>query len=238
MPNLLPLAPLFAAETDAVIAIIVALITIVGWIANLISNKNQKGPPVANRPRPPVRPRDDRLQQEINIFIEEAGAQRPRPAPSRPVIGASRPVAGGQRTPVSGKTRPPAPPAKKSARRPRPGDEIATRHAPVSETLGTGVKQHLSQHMTERVTQEVQQRLASRVDEKVEQDLGPAATAGLSARSTLPPSSAPPADRAARFAGLLRNPATVQQAIVASLILATPVARRRPGGGPSGESGR
>jgi hypothetical protein len=229
MPNLLPLAPLFAAETDAVIAIIVALITIVGWIANLISNKNQKGPPVANRPRPPARPRDDRLQQEINIFIEEAGAQRPRPAPSRPVIGASRPVAGGQRTPGTGKTRPPAAaPAKKSARRPRPGDEIATRHAPVSETLGTGVKQHLSQHMTERVTQEVQQRLASRVDEKVEQDLGPAATAGLSARST-PASPAPPADRAARFAGLLRNPATVQQAIVASLILAPPVARRRSG---------
>jgi hypothetical protein len=218
MPNLPPLPPVFAADTDAVIAAIVALITIVGWIANLVSNKNQKGPPVANRPRPPVRPRDDRLQQEINIFIEEAGAQRPRPAPPKQAGPALRP--GGQRAPAPGKGRTAViPAARKPAHRPRPGDEIATRQAPVSEALGTGVKQHLSQHMTEHVGKEAQQRLASRVEEKVEQDLGPAAR----------PSSAPPADRAARFAALLRNPATVQQAIVASLILSPPVTRRRSG---------
>jgi hypothetical protein len=219
-----PLAPIFAADADAIIAVIVALITIVGWIANLVSNKNQKGPPVANRPRPPVRPRDDRLQQEINIFIEEAGPQRARPAPQRPVIPASRPVAGGQRAPAQGKARPPAP--AKPARRPRPGDEIATRHAPVSESLGAGVKQHLSQQMTERVAQEAQQRLQSRVEQKVELDLGPAVTAGPSGRAT-PAPPAQPVERSARFASLLRNPASLQQAIVVNLILSPPASMRR-----------
>ena len=72
MADHLPFAPVLA-DHDAVIAVIVALITVVGWIANLISNKNQKTPPAANRPRPPARPRDERLQKEINIFMEETG---------------------------------------------------------------------------------------------------------------------------------------------------------------------
>ena len=224
MPALLPLAPLFAADADAIIAAIVALITIVGWIANLVSNKNQKGPPVANRPRPPVRPRDDRLQQEINIFIEESGPKRQRPAERRPVVPASRPVAGGQRTSSQGKSRPPAAaPSKKPTRRPRPGDEIATRQAPVSEALGAGVKQHLGQQMNERVAQETQQRLTSRVEQKVEQDLGPPVPAGMSPRMPSAP-PAPTADRALRFAEMLRNPANVQQAIVMNLILSPPAA--------------
>src|SRR5438309_11605891 len=88
--------PVFAADADTVIATIVALITIVGWIINLVSNKNQKGPPVANRPRPAARPRDERLQDEINIFIQDAGGQRSRPAASRPTASAgsaARPAA-------------------------------------------------------------------------------------------------------------------------------------------------
>src|SRR5262249_32694153 len=118
---------------------------------------------------------------------------------------------------AQGKGRPPAP--ARPARRPRPGDEIATRHAPVSESLGAGVKQHLSQQMTERVAQEAQQRLQSRVEQKVEQDLGPAAKPAAT--------PAPPADRSARFASLLRNPASLQQAIVVNLILSPPASMRR-----------
>ena len=63
------------ADAEGIGAVILAVITVIGWIASLVSNKNQKGPPVANRPRPPVRPRDDRLQQEINIFLEETGVK-------------------------------------------------------------------------------------------------------------------------------------------------------------------
>ncbi|MGE5191654.1 MAG: hypothetical protein ACM3U2_04075, partial [Deltaproteobacteria bacterium] len=111
------------------------------------------------------------------------------------------------------------PPVKKPARRPRPGEEIATRHAPMTETLGTSVKQHLSQHMTDRVSQEAQQRLAPRVGEKVAEDLGTPVTTGAGRPA------APPASRAERFAELLRSPSGVQQAVVMNLILSPPVSR-------------
>src|SRR5437879_11478336 len=117
--------PVFAApnpvlaDADTVIATVVAVITIVGWIINLVSNKNQKGPPVANRPRPPARPRDERLQEEISIFIEDAGGQRSRQG--------SRGVSTARQNPASRN-----PPAKrpagatptKPARRTRAGEEM------------------------------------------------------------------------------------------------------------------
>jgi hypothetical protein len=221
MPLNVPFVPILA-DAEAVIAAIVILVTIIGWVANLVSNKNQKGPPVANRPRPPARPRDDRLQEEISIFIEDAGGQRSRQgsrggATARPGPAARNP---------QGK-RPAAPPQpKKPPRRPRPGEEISTRHAPVTETLGTGVKQHVSQTMSERVSQEVQQRLAPRVEEKVAEDLGTPVTTGAT-RASLPADPAPPPIKPERFAELLRNRTGVQQAIVLNLILSPPAYRTR-----------
>ncbi len=222
MPVAIPLHPILA-DAEGIGAAIVILITIIGWIANLVSNKNQKGPPVANRPRPPARPRDDRLQQEINVFIEDVGGQRLRQTATRPAVPASRQAGGTPRNPPPAKSRPAPPPTRPPARRPRPGEGIATRHAPVTESLGTGVKQHLSQHMTERVTQEVQQRLAPRVEEKVAQDLGTSMTTVLSPSTT----TALPVARAERFAEMLRSRSGMQQAIVMNLILSPPVSRTR-----------
>jgi hypothetical protein len=217
----IPFVPILA-DTEAVIAAIVILVTIIGWVANLVSNKNQKGPPVANRPRPPARPRDDRLQEEISIFIEDAGRQRSRQG-SRGGVPARQTAA--SRNP-QGK-RPPAPPQpKKPARRPRPGEEIATRQAPITETLGTGVKQHVSQSMSERVSQEVQQRLASRVEGKVAEDLGLPVTTGTT-RAAPSAEPAPPPIKPERFAELLRSRTGVQQAIVLNLILSPPAYRTR-----------
>src|SRR6516162_1565170 len=126
----IPFVPMLADNEGIGVAITI-LIIVVGWIANLISNKNQKGPPVANRPRPPVRPRDDRLQQEISIFIEDAGGQRSRQG--------SRPGGPGARQPTTASRNPPpvkrpaTTTAKKPSRRARPGEEIAARQAPVTE---------------------------------------------------------------------------------------------------------
>jgi hypothetical protein len=75
--------------------------------------------------------------------------------------------------------------------------------------------------MNERVSQEVQQRLAPRVEEKIELDLGPPVTAGASSRAT-PATAAQPALQAARLAEMLRNRASVQQAIAVNLILSRP----------------
>jgi hypothetical protein len=107
----------------------------------------------------------------------------------------------------------------------RPGEEIASRQAPVAQNLGTGVKQSLSQYMTERVAQDVQQRLAPRVEDQVAVDLGSSAASG----SGRPPLTTPPqaveSPRAQRFAEMLRSPAGVQQAIVLNLILSPPPGR-------------
>jgi hypothetical protein len=218
MPLSIPFVPILA-DAEAVIAVIVILVTIIGWVANLVSNKNQKGPPVANRPRPPARPRDDRLQEEISIFIEDAGGARSRQGRGS---GPARQTQA-SRTPPG--KRPLQSPPKKPGRRPRPGEEIATRQAPISETLGTGVKQHVSQAMTERVSQEVQQRLASRVEEKVTEDLGTPVTTGAARASSAPGPAAPA--RPERFAELLRNRSGIQQAIVMNLILSPPAYRSR-----------
>jgi hypothetical protein len=242
MPLFPPLAPLLA-DGDAVIGGIIFLITIAGWIVNLISSKNQKGPPVANRPRPPQRPRDEKLQQEINIFVEDSGAQRKKGAASRPAAPAGRPPAG---QPPVGQSRtgplgtgqartgqPPsnrkiaASPTGRASRKMRPGESLASRPAPITDTLGTGVKQSLSQHMTDRVSQEVQQRLAPRVDAEVAADLGPTLTSGASMRAPPLPAAVSATLRADRFAELLRNPANVRQAIVLNLILSPPPARAR-----------
>lgn len=226
MPGFPPLVPVLAAD-DMIVGGIIFLLTVIGWVANLISSKNQKGPPIANRPRPPVRPRDDKLQQEINIFVEDAGAQRRKGAAGRQGVPAGR-AAGGQ---PAGRGQPAVAgqPGRKTAgakppRKLRPGETLASRPAPVTETLGAGVKQSLSQHMVDRVSQEVQQRLAPRVDERVAADLGPTMSSGASMRAPALPAPVSATVRADRFGELLRNPANVRQAIVLNLILSAPPA--------------
>lgn len=228
MPGVVPCVPVLA-DAEGITAAIVMLVTIIGWIANLVSNKNQKGPPVANRPRAPVRPRDERLQQEISIFMEQAGQKPSKPVPARPAVPPARPSGAGARQPPT-RTKPPAP-VKRPARQPRPGGEIASRQAPVTESLGTGVRRHLSQHLSERVAHDVQQRLVPRVEEKVATDPG-APTGGPAPRALLPQAAAPATvpGRAERLAEMLRSPANVQQAIVLNLILSKPPARTRSSG--------
>src|SRR5262245_32610537 len=153
-----PLTPLLA-DVEKILGAVVVIFWIVGWLIKLVATQNQKNPPVANRPRPPARPRDERLQEEIDIFIQEVSPQRTpprRPAPqsARPAPPPARPTPPtARRKPIVATPAPPAPP--KPPRRVRPGEEIATRAAPVTQDLGTGVKQHLTQYMADKVSQEV-----------------------------------------------------------------------------------
>jgi len=219
MPGFPPLAPVLAAD-DFIVGFIIFLLTIVGWVINLISSKNQKGPPVANRPRPPLRPRDDRIQQEINIFLEDAGGKGKKGAGSRPAVPAARSSSGQP-------SRKGVAPGGKPARKLRPGETLAGRPAPVTETLGTGVKQHLSQHMSDRVAQEAQQRLAPRVEEKALADLGPTMSSGAPMRAPALPAAVSATVRADKFGELLRNPPNIRQAIVLNMILSPPPALAR-----------
>ncbi len=222
MTSLAVLLPVLAVKEDAIVAVIVFVITVIGWIMKLAGSKTQKGPPVANRPRPPVRPRDDKLQQEISIFMEDNAGRRNKGTPSRPSPAATRPQ---QQNSPQGKRRSAGTAAPVSRKKGRPGEEIASRQAPVAQNLGTGVKQSLSQHMTDRVAQETQQRLAPRVEEQVGLDLGNSVTSGSARPSLATPPRAAESPRAERFAELLRSPAGVQQAIVLNLILSPPPGR-------------
>jgi hypothetical protein len=230
MPVFPPLAPIFA-DGDAIIGAIVFLITVIGWVVNLISSKNQKGPPVANRPRPPQRPRDEKIQQEINIFLDDSSAQKKKGGTGRPPVptaraGAGQPASYPQRR-GQAQHKPAAAASSRSSRKQRPGETLANRQAPATDTLGAGVKQSIGQHLTDRVSQEVQQRLAPRVDAEVAVDLGPTMTSGASMRAPPLPAAVSATLRADRFAELLRNPANVRQAMVLNLILSPPPARAR-----------
>jgi hypothetical protein len=97
MPVFIP-PPVFA-DAGAVVGLLVLIFTVVGWLVNLANAQNN--PPAAppqNRPRPP-RPKPDRVQNEIDIFLREVKGQsapkedvvlealppqRPRPSASPP----------------------------------------------------------------------------------------------------------------------------------------------------------
>jgi hypothetical protein len=223
--------PLLAGQGDAIAFIVIVVIAIVAWISKMVGEMKPKQPPIANRNRPQVRNRDNRLQEEINIFLEDNGGRQNPPArpsrpPARPQPASSQPASSRkpQRRPEPVATQP----AKKN-KKIRPGEDLSRRQAPVANNLGTGVQQSLSQHMPERITQEMQQRLASRVDEKVTADLGTTDIGG--GAQVQKPVQPIPLPRAERFAQLLRTPGGMQQAIVMNLILSPPPGRagRRPG---------
>jgi hypothetical protein len=207
---------LAAGKEDAIIAVIVFVITVVSWITKLAGNRNPKAPPVTSRPRP-QKPRDDKLKQEISIFLEEASGRRKPAAGQR---GPAQP----QKQP-QGKRRTSQTADNSSRRRTRPGEELSSRQSPVSDSLGTGVKQH-TRELSDRVSQEMQQRLAPRVEQQVATDLGPA-VAGAPVPAAVPVGGPAVSSRAEKIAAMLRSPAGVQQAIVMNLILSPPPGRTR-----------
>ena len=99
MPNLIPL-PVFA-DASAVVGLLVLIFTVVGWLVNLANSQNN--PPAAppNRPRPP-RPKGERVQNEIDIFLREV---RGETVPQEDVILESVPP-----QPVQQRTRQAPPP--------------------------------------------------------------------------------------------------------------------------------
>ncbi len=114
MPMFLP-QPVFA-DAGAVVGLLVLIFTIVGWLVNLANSQNNPPAPPQNRPRPP-RPRQDRVQNEIDIFLQEVRGERPadddvvlealppeprrRPAPPPPNVPVREPAA--PRTPHRGR---------------------------------------------------------------------------------------------------------------------------------------
>lgn len=201
--------PLLFADADAVVTIIAVVIGIITWIIRVISNAGNPVPPVPAKGRPPVRQRDDRLSQEISIFLEESAKNSP--ARGNENKTQKRPAKPAKKTPP-----PPEPKAKKPPRRLVPGQEVAARHLDAQRDLGDNVRKNVQQHLSDNIGKEVSQHLKSRISESVSEHLGTSSTAPPPSLTSGMPS------KAQGLAEALRNPATIRQAIVMNMILSRP----------------
>ncbi len=139
---LMYLPPPVFADATTVVGLLVLIFTVVGWLVNLANSQNNPPPPPQNRPRPP-RPRRDRVQNEIDIFLKEVRGQKPEddivveslpPEPRRRGGAPPPPVV----------PRPEAPPAPRQ--RGRLGHISSHMDSHVGETLAS---HHLESHVGE-----------------------------------------------------------------------------------------
>jgi len=230
---MLQIPPAQAAFGCPMVLVAFAAIAFVTWVVNQINAQNKAA---ARRPGPrPARPRNDRIQQEIDQFIQEAAGRRP---PRKEVLSAdeieivSPPTRGrrpgpGRSAPASSRPARPAQPTPASVE--RPGQAAAQRHLTGSEQLGAGLTDHVRTHMDNRVGAEVQQHLPHKVDQEVSQHLGAfaAQAAGSAAQSADPLAGRRDAMPALLLLGELRSPGGVRRAIMMQEILQRPRALRK-----------
>ncbi len=232
---------LLAVNPDVVIGTLFALISIGAAIVNAMSSK--KEPP---RKNPAGRPKDARVRQEIEAFLEQqSGGRKPPPVelgpddielveePRRrpsPVVKPTKKPKSTQRQ-VAQAPRAVAPP--KPAVRPVPRasalpTQVTKRgESPVGSTdLGGGLREHVKAAMAERVAVQAQRdlpHLASTIGQKVREDLGApdTKTFSVSGKTDAVRSGASP------LVLMLQNPKTARQAVLMSEIMGRPKALRK-----------
>lgn len=179
----------------------------------------------------PAAPADRRQAAEVIFEDRPAPFQpiEPRPAAARPVEArpaAKRPAKPATAGSAGGKTgkgqrpaKPSNPKAESADRTTKPlGSQAVAgaekRVAAHASELGQGVQQHLKSHMAERIGQMVTQDMAPRISESVASHLG--SVSGSPGAATVAKVPQHP------LVAELRQPQTLQKALVASLILAPP----------------
>jgi hypothetical protein len=218
--------PILAADVGTFIAAAFIVISFIGWIINQINAHNHPAPP-RRGPRP-ARPRNERVQEEIDQFIQEATGRKKQPQVlSADEIEIVEPPRSQRRPPA----RRPAPaPAKerKPPARPRPGEDAAGRRLAGPEQLTTGLREHVRTYMEDRVATQVQRDLTNEVAQGVTEHLGAFAAQApgggiraqsAPARTTAPIPAVPLPD--------LRDPAALRKAIVLNEVLLPPVSLRK-----------
>ena len=236
----MPLFRLLAISPDTVIATLFALISIGAAIVNALSGK--KEPP---RKNPGGRPKDQRVRQEIEEFLDQQSGGRkpppielgpndielveepPRRRPPSPVVKPTRNPKSAPKpaVPASRVAAPPKPPAPRASAKPT---QVTKRHeSPVGSTdMGGGLREHVKNAMAERVAVQAQRdlpHLASTMGQKVREDLGApdTKTFSVSGKTDAVRSGASP------LVLMLQNPKTARQAVLMSEIMARPKALRK-----------
>lgn len=217
--------PLLAFDLRFAIFLAFIVISIISWIMNQV--KANQPPQAQRRPQPAPRPRNDRIQQEIDQFLKEASGRRPPPqrgevldADDIEIVSSPSPSRRSppRRTPPA--QRPPAPvPAQR-----RPGEDLAGRHLAPTAPQATP-----RSRMDERVAAQSALHLPHSVDQSVAKNLGVFAAEA----STSSGSQAHLGTRiswhspAATLLTALRSPGGVQQAVMMQELLQKPRALRR-----------
>jgi len=222
--------PVLAADIGGLGCVAVIVMMFVGWIMNLINN-NKNRPAQAARRQAGRRPREggERLQSEIDNFLQEVGGGR-RQAEVEAEEFDDLEI---ELVPEEEQVRRPrrrrqqSQPAKRKS---RPAEQVKTplseRHletTAASTDLGGGLREHQQEFLQDdHISEEVVGGLGRRTGGGAAQrktarrrDVNPEAVRGTAASMS------------SGIVDMLRNPATVRQAIVISEILSPPKSRRR-----------
>ncbi|HUE12708.1 MAG TPA: hypothetical protein VMR25_00970 [Planctomycetaceae bacterium] len=194
--------------------------------------------------------RDNPFRNEIEAFLEEVGRRRTpsdarqqrgeaergaistAPTLARPVVRQQTPqqIPPPMQRTASSAVRPKSevskavPQAAPQTAAPRPGAEIASRKAPVSDDLGAQIRSHLSHYLdSSQLSQRAKADLGNAVDRAVREHLGNTTTGGPQGQDSLNVA----AQSGAPIAALLRDPAGVRTAILVNEILQRPKCLRR-----------
>lgn len=73
----MPVPPIFAIDFGQVVGLIILVLSVLSWFVNVVKGNAEQVAPKAN-PRPP-RPKDERVRQEIEEFLQEVLKQPGRP---------------------------------------------------------------------------------------------------------------------------------------------------------------
>ena len=218
---------LAAPDISTWITLIFVILGFLGWIMNLAGSKNPPPPARSGRapgapPRPQPRNRDERIQSEIDIFLQEVGAKK-RPSEPKPVE-ADEPT----------RTRAPLrrePFARTTAEAEAPVAPVLPAAEPERQRLapsqlGSAVREHVSQHLQgARLEQHVKQQLETVVERAVEHHIGARdRTDRQSAFGKDDSERAPTPEHS--MIQTLRSPAGMRQAMILSEILGPPPSLR------------
>ncbi len=225
--------PLAAGAADVIIPILFGLFSFAAWIINTVkkSQEEQARRGAANR-----RPKDQKVRQEIQEFLQQQKSGRPsRPATPQmdpedvevvdEPAGRRRPspVVQPKKTPKSG--RKPAPNSTQTSRPATAPTPAAAPRTPMGQfergQLGSELREHVSTVMAERVKAQADRdlpHLSSSVPMKVEEDLG---IFEVSKKAVSPRVSNTP------LIDALRNPTTARQAVLMQEIFGRPKALRK-----------
>ncbi|MFQ5731655.1 MAG: hypothetical protein ACE5KM_06855 [Planctomycetaceae bacterium] len=186
----------FAVDPGTIITLVIVVISFIGWIINLVNEKSKQNAP---RPAPPRRGvRDDRFEQDIDVFLQQVGGRR-----------------AAWQDEVAVEVVPESELLERQAeeRRGRKLSSIEDRHVETSR-LGEGVRSHVETHMRGALDAPGKRDAGSRIEAVVEADFG---------KSIAAQAEPPPRQRAAvepdEIVRMLRDPEGVRKAIILNEVL-------------------